>query len=122
MKKSSVFGVHGDEIRYSMEEIQGRKDEVLGTLRDGIRALMKKNRITVYDGRGRILDANHVEVCEMCIRDSLTRANDTLTHVEKQKNERMKEQADMEKRILEKHRRIADLTRQQRKDLSLIHI
>lgn len=63
MKKSSVFGVHGDEIRYSMEEIQGRKDEVLGTLRDGIRALMKKNRITVYDGRGRILDANHVEVC-----------------------------------------------------------
>lgn len=47
---------------------------------------------------------------------SLTRANDTLTHVEKQKNERMKEQADMEKRILEKHRRIADLTRQQRKD------
>lgn len=64
MKKSGAFGVHGDGIRYSMEEIQERKNEVLGTLRGGILSLMKKNKITVYNGHGRILDADRVEVCE----------------------------------------------------------
>ncbi len=63
MKKCSAFGIHSDEVRCSMEEIQERKDEVLGTLRDGILSLMKKNKITVYSGCGRLLDANHVQVC-----------------------------------------------------------
>lgn len=63
MKKCSAFGIHSDEVRCSMEEIQERKEEVLGTLRDGILSLMKKNKITVYSGCGRLLDANHVQVC-----------------------------------------------------------
>lgn len=63
MKKCSAFGIHSDGIHCSMEEIQERKDEVLGTLRDGILSLMKKNKITVYSGYGKILDADHVQVC-----------------------------------------------------------
>lgn len=62
MKKSSIFGVHSGALQYSMEGMQERKNEVIGTLRDGILSLMKKNKITVYSGRGMILDTNHVEV------------------------------------------------------------
>ena len=63
LQKCSHLGVHASEVSYSMEEIQGRKEDVLTQLRNGIAALMKKNKVTVYQGTGTILDANHVQVC-----------------------------------------------------------
>lgn len=62
MKKSSEIGIHSGDVTYNMEEIQNRKEEVLTTLRTGIQGLMKKNRVTVFQGKGTILDANHVQV------------------------------------------------------------
>lgn len=62
MKKSSEIGIHSGDVTYNMEEIQNRKEEILTTLRTGIQGLMKKNRVTVFQGKGTILDANHVQV------------------------------------------------------------
>ncbi|MBQ7796930.1 MAG: dihydrolipoyl dehydrogenase [Lachnospiraceae bacterium] len=62
MKKSAEIGIHAGEVTYNMEEIQNRKEEVLTQLRTGIQGLMKKNKVTVFQGKGTILDANHVQV------------------------------------------------------------
>ncbi len=72
MKKSVEIGIHAGEVTYSMEEIQNRKEEVLTQLRTGIQALMKKNKVTVFRGKGTILDANHVQVSgeEMIVLDA----------------------------------------------------
>lgn len=62
MKRSAEIGIHTGEVTYNMEEIQNRKEEVLTQLRSGIQALMKKNKVTVFQGKGTILDATHVQV------------------------------------------------------------
>ncbi len=62
MKKSAEIGVHAGEVTYNMEEIQNRKADVLDQLRSGIQALMKKNKVSVFQGKGTILDATHVQV------------------------------------------------------------
>lgn len=64
MKGSALFGVHADHITCDMAEIQARKEEVITQLRAGIAMLMKKNKITVYQGTGTILNEHQVQVCE----------------------------------------------------------
>lgn len=64
MRKSSRLGVHADGLSYDMAEIQQRKEAVLTQLRSGIEALMKKNKITVVQAAGTILDATHVQAGE----------------------------------------------------------
>ena len=43
-----------------MDEVQARKEEVIGQLRSGIASLMKKNKVTVYEGTGTVLDRHTV--------------------------------------------------------------
>ena len=62
VKKCEHFGIHAQDVSYNMEEIQNRKNDVLTQLRNGIQSLMKKNKLTVYQGTGMILDKNHVQV------------------------------------------------------------
>ncbi|MGN0293890.1 MAG: dihydrolipoyl dehydrogenase [Lachnospiraceae bacterium] len=56
------LGVHVKEASCNMEEIQTRKDEVLSQLRNGIAMLMKKNKVTVLEGSGKITSPHEVEV------------------------------------------------------------
>jgi len=51
-----------EDIGYSMEQIQARKNQVLDQLRSGVAMLMKANKITVYNGTGTIIDRNTVKV------------------------------------------------------------
>ncbi len=48
MRDAEKFGVFAENPAYDMEKMQVRKDEVVQKLRDGIAALMKKNKVTVY--------------------------------------------------------------------------
>lgn len=62
MKACSHLGIHAEGVSCRMDEMQEHKEEVLTQLRNGIAALMKKNKVTVYEGTGRILGANQVAV------------------------------------------------------------
>ncbi len=57
------IGITGtDGIGVSLTALQARKNAVLEQLRAGIASLMKVNKITVYEGRGAIIDSGRVEV------------------------------------------------------------
>ncbi len=62
IQKGGEIGVHAEEVRCDMAEVQQRKEAVLEQLRGGIQALMKKNKVTVFQGLGTILDEGHVQV------------------------------------------------------------
>lgn len=62
LKTCEHLGIHVADASYNMEEIQTRKDEVLGQLRSGIATLMKKNKVTVYEGTGKITGPHEVTV------------------------------------------------------------
>ena len=54
------IGLRTEQAAVDMDLVQQRKEEVLKQLRAGIAALMKTNKITVYDGTGTIVDRCHV--------------------------------------------------------------
>lgn len=58
MKSAQELGIYADQLRFDLRQIYERKDAVVGQLHDGIAGLMKKHRITVYEGLGRI-DGEH---------------------------------------------------------------
>ena len=62
MQTAEALGIHADGIACDMAKIQSRKDEVLGQLRGGIAMLMKKNKVTVYLGRGTIQNPHQILV------------------------------------------------------------
>ncbi|MGM8213356.1 dihydrolipoyl dehydrogenase [Virgibacillus sp. W0430] len=55
-KKASDFGIEGTEnVTLNYEKIQLRKNKTIESLHSGIKALMKKGKIDVFNGTGRIL-------------------------------------------------------------------
>ena len=59
------FKTHGIDIsgmRLNLAQMIKRKSEVVKQTCDGINFLMKKNKITVYNGHGSFLDKNKIEI------------------------------------------------------------
>ncbi|KKI93036.1 dihydrolipoamide dehydrogenase [Bacillus sp. SA1-12] len=54
-KKSSEFGVEIPEVKVNFLKVQERKERIIGQLHNGVQQLMKKGKIDVYEGIGRIL-------------------------------------------------------------------
>jgi dihydrolipoamide dehydrogenase len=55
-------GIELGEVRLDLERLMERKTRVVHELTDGIGMLMKKNKITVYQGRGRLVAPERVAV------------------------------------------------------------
>lgn len=55
MKNSESYGIKANDIQLSMELVQKRKNEIVSQLHKGVQALLKKNKVDVYHGYGRIL-------------------------------------------------------------------
>ncbi|SFF93943.1 dihydrolipoyl dehydrogenase [Sporolactobacillus nakayamae] len=55
IKKSSAFGIDVSEVALRFEKIQERKQTIVEKLHHGIQQLMKKGKIDVYNGLGRML-------------------------------------------------------------------
>lgn len=55
MKNAEIYGIESYNPSISMEKIMNRKNEVVERMHAGIKQLMKKNKIDVFDGYGRIL-------------------------------------------------------------------
>src|SRR5260370_5469588 len=56
------FGVNADKVSYDYPKIATRRDAVVNQLYKGVQFLMKKNKIEVIAGNGRLKDRNTVSV------------------------------------------------------------
>ena len=56
------FGVDADKVRFDYARIAARRDAVVSQLHKGVQFLMKKNKIEVVSGRGRLRDRSTLEI------------------------------------------------------------
>ena len=61
-RRGAEFGVDCAEARADYARMAQRKDEICARLRSGIGMLLKKNKVTVISGRGRLIDRSTIEV------------------------------------------------------------
>ncbi|HLR51846.1 MAG TPA: dihydrolipoyl dehydrogenase [Candidatus Avamphibacillus sp.] len=54
-KEAADFGVETKEIALNFTKVQERKNNIINTLYQGVQSLMKKGKIDIYNGFGRIL-------------------------------------------------------------------
>ncbi len=64
------YGLQADAVRPDMGAIIARKDKVVGLLRNGISQLFRKNGVSLFEGRGKFLSPDLLEVET---REGLTR-------------------------------------------------
>jgi dihydrolipoamide dehydrogenase len=55
MKNSEEFGITVGDVNLEFDRVQKRKQKVVDTLHKGVEGLLKKNKVDVYYGTGRIL-------------------------------------------------------------------
>jgi len=67
-RRAADFGVVSDNPRPDYAQILKRKAQVVNQLHRGVEALMKKNKITVFLGAGRLRSATEVEVGDRVVR------------------------------------------------------
>jgi dihydrolipoyl dehydrogenase len=60
--RGKEFGVDADKVTFDYARIAARRDAVVSQLYKGVQYLMKKNKIEVVAGSGRLRDHNTVEV------------------------------------------------------------
>lgn len=62
MKHAEAYGLAADNIRFDLKKVVDRSRGVASQLSAGVRHLMKKNKITVFDGYGKLAGSGKVEV------------------------------------------------------------
>ncbi|MDO3677069.1 dihydrolipoyl dehydrogenase [Paenibacillus ehimensis] len=55
MKDSNRFGIGAEAVTLDFSKVASRKDAVVEQLYSGLQFLMKKNKITVFQGKGRLI-------------------------------------------------------------------
>jgi dihydrolipoamide dehydrogenase len=60
--RGAEFGVDADNVRFDYERIATRRDGVVNQLFKGVQFLMKKNKVEVVAGRGKLRDRNTIDV------------------------------------------------------------
>ncbi|MFC4803269.1 dihydrolipoyl dehydrogenase [Neobacillus sp. GCM10023253] len=61
-KDGEKFGVIAPEVSLDFRKVQARKEEITDRLFKGVQHLLKKGKIDVYEGKGRIIGAGNVSV------------------------------------------------------------
>src|SRR5207247_9758943 len=60
--RGSEFGMKAEVVGYDYPRIAERRDAVVNQLYKGVQYLMKKNKIEVVEGKGRLRDRNTIDV------------------------------------------------------------
>lgn len=60
--RNGGFGIHVSDVSANMEEIIDRKDEVVVSVREGIRGLLEGNGVDIYYERATIIDSGKVSL------------------------------------------------------------
>lgn len=55
MKESENYGIEADGVRLAFDKVQKRKDNIVEKLHQGVQYLMRKNKIQVIHGVGRVI-------------------------------------------------------------------
>ncbi len=61
-KTGEEFGVKVGEVELDYEQAAKRREQVVGTLRKGVQGLMKKNKVTLYNGVGSFIEPKKIQV------------------------------------------------------------
>ena len=64
MQHASDFGLSAKDVAYDLPKIVERSRKVAGRLSNGVKFLMKKNKITVYEGAAKLAGKGRVEVAK----------------------------------------------------------
>ena len=56
------YGLKADNLSFDIEAVVKRSRQVAGQLNAGVKGLMKKNKVTVYDGQGRLTGKGKLSV------------------------------------------------------------
>ena len=64
MQHASDFGLSAKDVGYDLPKIVERSRKVAGRLSNGVKFLMKKNKITVYEGAAKLAGKGRVEVAK----------------------------------------------------------
>ncbi len=56
------YGLVGGDVKLDYPKTMARKDKVVTQLWKGVQFLLKKHQVTVYEGWGRLMDAQHLSV------------------------------------------------------------
>ncbi len=62
MSHASAYGLAADNIRFDLKKIVERSRGVASQLSAGVKHLLKKNKVTVYDGHGKLLGKGKISV------------------------------------------------------------
>src|SRR5437660_643346 len=62
MQHADAYGLKADNIGYDAKKIVERSRKIAAQLSGGIRHLMKKNKVTVLDGHGKLLGKGKLSV------------------------------------------------------------
>ena len=61
-KNLSEHGIEIGELKLDLSSMMKRKDDIVNKLTGGINGLFSSNKVESFSGRGKIIDANTVEV------------------------------------------------------------
>jgi len=61
-RRAEQFGLRCEKVQFDFEKIIQRSRQAADRLSKGVEYLMRKNRVEVIAGRGRLLDAHTLEV------------------------------------------------------------
>lgn len=62
IKESSRYGIDVEGVAFDFVRMMDRKNEVVMTLVNGIKGLLRANKVEVVKGEGKIIDPSHVKV------------------------------------------------------------
>lgn len=55
MKNSAAYGIMAEHVRLDFQAVQQRKDQIVSQLYNGLQFLMKKHKIDIFTGNGRVV-------------------------------------------------------------------
>jgi dihydrolipoamide dehydrogenase len=61
-RNGEEFGVKVGDVEFDYSQAAKRRDQVVGQLRKGVQGLMKKNKVTVYNGVGSFIEPKKIKV------------------------------------------------------------
>jgi dihydrolipoamide dehydrogenase len=61
-RNGEEFGVKVGDVEFDFSQAAKRRDQVVGQLRKGVQGLMKKNKVTVYNGVGSFIEPKKIKV------------------------------------------------------------
>lgn len=62
IKSSAQFGVFTSDVSYNLEKIHEHKESVVTQLRGGVEQLLKANKVTVFNGLGKLIKSGETRV------------------------------------------------------------